>query len=383
MNRLRELAARVRGVLPSRRLDDEFDAEMRSHLEILAEEHERRGLSPDDARLAARRDFGGVARARERHREQRGLPFFDTLVQDVTYALQLWRRAPGFAIVVIVVLALGIGANSAMFTLVNMLLFRPLPGRAAELRGLYSHDPSLPDSYRPFSYPNYADIRDHNDVFDGALAHTFAMVGLPQGDSMRRTFVEMVSSNYFTVLGVPLVVGRAFTADEERPGADRAVAVASYASWQATGSIRRFPAARSGSTRATSPSSASRRRDSPARPRSDDRPVSTSNRSHPITSAIKSAGRGTDRQAHAELSRLQADDVRDHAVDPDGRQQQRKQGEDRHHRHGTGVGQQRLVDQPPTRSSSSTPATKATTRWAECCGRASEGSGRRGEEDHR
>jgi predicted permease len=114
---------------------------------------------------------------------------------------------------------MGIGANSAMFTLVNTLLLRPLSGRVDEMVGLFSHDRTKPDSYRGFSYPNYVDVRDHNDVFDGLMAHTFAMVGLPAGDTTRRTFVEVVSSNYFDTLGAPLSAGRSFSADEERPGA--------------------------------------------------------------------------------------------------------------------------------------------------------------------
>ena len=141
------------------------------------------------------------------------------LLQDLRFGVRTLRSAPGFTLVAVLVLALGIGANSAMFTLVNALLLRPLAGRADEMVGLYTHDRTKPDSYRGFSYPNYVDIRDHNDVFDGLMAHTFAMVGLPTGDTTRRTFVEVVSSNYFDTLGAPLSAGRSFSADEERPGA--------------------------------------------------------------------------------------------------------------------------------------------------------------------
>ncbi|HEY7057844.1 MAG TPA: ABC transporter permease [Vicinamibacterales bacterium] len=141
------------------------------------------------------------------------------LLQDLRFGARTLRAAPGFTIVAVLVLALGIGANSAMFTLVNALLLRPLAGRADELVGLYSHDRTKPDSYRGFSYPNYVDIRAHNDVFDGLMAHTFAMVGLPSGDTTRRGFVDVVSSNYFETLGAPLSAGRPFSADEERPGA--------------------------------------------------------------------------------------------------------------------------------------------------------------------
>jgi hypothetical protein len=134
------------------------------------------------------------------------------MLQDLRFALRAWRRSPGFAAVVATVLALGIGANTAMFTLVNSLLFNPLPGRGAELIGIYSHDRTTPDSYRRFSYPNYVDLRDDGSVFDGLLAHTVTMVGIPSGETMRRAFADVVSSNFFAVAGVPLAAGRTFTA---------------------------------------------------------------------------------------------------------------------------------------------------------------------------
>ena len=111
------------------------------------------------------------------------------LLQDLKFGTRTLLKAPGFTVVAIAVLALGIGANSAMFTLVNALLFRPLAGQVDELVGLYSHDRTKADSYRGFSYPNYADIRDRNDEFAGLMAHTYSMAGVPAGDSTRITAV--------------------------------------------------------------------------------------------------------------------------------------------------------------------------------------------------
>src|SRR4030095_4453688 len=100
-------------------------------------------------------------------------------LQDLRFGLRTLMKTPGFTAIAVAVLALGIGANTAMFTLVNALLLRPLAGRADELVGLYSHDRTKPGSFRAFSYPDYADIRDGNDVFESLMAHTFAMVGVP------------------------------------------------------------------------------------------------------------------------------------------------------------------------------------------------------------
>jgi len=226
----------MRALFASRtRLDAELDAEMRAHLDALEDEHRARGLSDDDARAAARRDFGGVAQIAEAYRDQRGVPFFDTLAQDLRYALRMWGRAPAFSVVVMAVLALGIGANTAMFTLVDALLFRPLPGHTAALQGVYSRDRTRPDTYRGFSYPNYTDLRDRSDIFDGLIAHAAALVGMPAGDTIRRAFVELVSSNFFSTLGVPLAAGRTFTAEEERPGAQSRVAIVRYEYWRNAG----------------------------------------------------------------------------------------------------------------------------------------------------
>jgi predicted permease len=159
------------------------------------------------------------------------------LLQDLRFALRTYVKAPAFTVVAVLVLGLGIGANTAIFTLVNALLFRPLSGRAGEMVGLYSHDSTTPDSYRAFSYPNYVDVRQRGDVFAGLMAHTFTMVGLPAGDTTRRAFVEVVSSNYFDTLGVSLAAGRPFSAEEERPGARIPVVVASHARWK-TGGLR-------------------------------------------------------------------------------------------------------------------------------------------------
>src|SRR5260221_715957 len=106
-------------------------------------------------------------------------------LQDLRFGLRTLVKTPGFTVIAVAVLALGIGANTAMFTVVNALLLRPLAGQADELVGLYSHDRTKSESsFRAFSYPNYVDVRDRNGVFESLMAHTFSMVGVPAGDGM-------------------------------------------------------------------------------------------------------------------------------------------------------------------------------------------------------
>ena len=159
-----------------------------------------------------------------------------SFVQDLRYAFRTYLKTPGFTATAILVLAIGIGANSAMFTVVNSLLFKPLSGQAGDLVGLFSRDRTRAGEYRGFSYPNYVDIRaGTNDIFAGLMAHTFAMVGVSVGDTTKRSFVSVISSNYFDTLGVSLAAGRTFTADEERPGAQSPIVIANYNDWKAVG----------------------------------------------------------------------------------------------------------------------------------------------------
>jgi predicted permease len=157
------------------------------------------------------------------------------MLQDLRHSVRLLRRAPGFSAVAIGVLALGIGANTAVFSLVNALLLKPMPGRVGELVGVFNRDRVKADVYRGWSYPAYADLRDRTDVFDAVAAHTLSLVGVRDGDSTRRSFAAVVSSNYFSTLGVPLAAGRAFTAAEERPGAVLPVVIVSDALWRRSG----------------------------------------------------------------------------------------------------------------------------------------------------
>jgi predicted permease len=155
------------------------------------------------------------------------------MLQDLRFALRTFMKTPGFTALAILVLAIGIGANTAMFSIVNAVMFRPLSGSAGELVGLYSRERTRASSYRAFSYPNYVDLRAQSgEIFDGLMAHMFSMVGETVGDTTRRTFISVASSNYFDTIGVRLAAGRTFTAEEERPNARIPVIIVGYDRWR-------------------------------------------------------------------------------------------------------------------------------------------------------
>jgi len=155
--------------------------------------------------------------------------------QDVRYGIRMLLNKPGFTAAAVLVLALGIGANSAVFSLINAFLLKPLHvQKPEELAGLYSRDTKHPNTYRAFSYPNYVDIRDGNQAFSSLTAFNMALVGVQEGDSTRRTFAGVISSNYFSTLGVTLAKGRAFLAQDETPGGEL-TAIVTYPFWEKKG----------------------------------------------------------------------------------------------------------------------------------------------------
>lgn len=160
---------------------------------------------------------------------------FSEWLGDLEYAWRSLWRSPGFTAVAVLVLALGIGANSAIFSLLNMMLLRPVnmvdPERVV---GVYSQHTERPDTYRSFSYPTYLDLREQNEVFTHLAAHSISLAGLQEGDTTRRVMVNLVSSNAFETYGVPPVLGRGFTPEEEQPGAEP-VAVVSHSFWERKG----------------------------------------------------------------------------------------------------------------------------------------------------
>src|SRR6266404_1415358 len=158
------------------------------------------------------------------------------MLHDFRFAFRQLVKARAFAAAAIMVLALGIGANTAIFSLMNTLLFQPPHyAKASEVVQVFSQDKKNPKTFRGFSYPTYVDIREQNNVFSGLMAHNLAMVGVGDKGSTRRAFTDVVSSNYFSVMGVMPTQGRVFRAEEETPGRNSAVAILSYNHWKREG----------------------------------------------------------------------------------------------------------------------------------------------------
>ncbi|PYL53263.1 MAG: hypothetical protein DMF29_08935, partial [Verrucomicrobia bacterium] len=155
------------------------------------------------------------------------------MIQDFKFAFRQLFKAPAFTIAAVTVLALGIGVNTAVFTLVHTLFFaRPAYAKPHEMVQLFSQDKKDPKKFRGFSYPTYLDVREQNTVFGDVMGFNLAFVGLGQKGDTRRAFSAVVTSNYFSVLGVPLARGRTFLPEEETPGHNVPVAIVSYRYWQ-------------------------------------------------------------------------------------------------------------------------------------------------------
>jgi predicted permease len=230
---LRIFVTRMAGIFHKRSLDEELEIELRSHIDALTEENIRRGMSREEALYAARREFGGIERTKESYRDQRGLPFFETLEQDLRYASRMLVRNPGFTAVTILTLALGIGANTGLFSLINSVLLGNLPVRnAQELVVIKYTDARSQEAEEDFSYPMYQAIRDKNTVFANVLTRSGVSFNTSYGGQSEHAGGEMVSGNYFETLGVQPFLGRLIGPEDDRTPGAHPVAVLSYGYWQ-------------------------------------------------------------------------------------------------------------------------------------------------------
>ena len=237
MRVLRRALTRLLGVVTRRRREQDFDEELRSHVEMHTDEGVRAGLSPAEARRQALVMLGGAQQVRDRYADGVTLPSLESVLQDVRFAVRMLAKAPGFTAVAVFVLALGIGANAAVFSLINALLLRPLNGTTTETpMGVFVGDRTRPDAWRFFSYPEYIDVRQQAGLFTAVIAETGSYhPGLDENGGTRRISARAVSSNYFAGLGGRMAAGRGFTVAEEHPNAATAAAVVSYPFWRRHG----------------------------------------------------------------------------------------------------------------------------------------------------
>jgi predicted permease len=229
MSRLvRRLKAMVRGS----ELDGQLDHELQFHLDLEAAKYARQGLPPDAARTAALRAFGGVERVREECRDARKTSWAETTARNTRYALRLLRRQPGYAFAVIATLGLGIGANSAIFSVINGVLLKPLPYVESERLVLVRQSAPLAGQDRvPVSIRELYDYREQTSDFSGLVEFHQMSFDLIRHGEPDRVATGVVSSNFFQVLGVKPLAGRDFVAADEHHGAE-AVLLLSHSYWK-------------------------------------------------------------------------------------------------------------------------------------------------------
>jgi predicted permease len=215
--------------------DADLERELRSDLELEEDEQREGGLSSEEARYAAMRAFGNTALIKEQTREAWGWTVFERILQDVRFALRQLRRSPGFALTVVLILTLGIGASTAVFSILNSVLLRPYafrdPGQIVIWREVVQEAakeyPSVPDNYRHFLY-----LRSHaSTIEDAALFQNASFAIAAGGDHPHIEKGLNVSPNFFSVLGVTPMLGRTFLTEEAQPGSNDVVVI-SWAAWQ-------------------------------------------------------------------------------------------------------------------------------------------------------
>jgi predicted permease len=212
---------------------DDMDEELRSHLRERADDLEGAGLSPAEAARRARREFGSYQKVREECRQALGTLFLESLAQDVRFGLRALRKSPGFAAVAVLTLALGIGANAAIFTLVDSFLFRPLPVRdPGQLTALAMKQGQSPLT-NTFSVPDIHDLAAQTQsIFSALVGYQLGMEGLAVNGRARPILITFVTGNYFDALGIRPRLGRFISpAEGSAPGADP-VLVLGYSYWQ-------------------------------------------------------------------------------------------------------------------------------------------------------
>jgi predicted permease len=223
----------VAALFRRRRLDKDLDEELRSHVEMAVERNLREGMTEQQARRQAVLDLGGTEQTKQMYREQRGLPMIETTLQDLRYGFRMLRRNPGFSLLAILCLTLGIGANAAVFSWIEGVLFRPYPA-VSDQQNLLALTGTARGETSPagLSWPDFIDLRKNCTLIDAFFVSKIMGTTLSIGDRAERTIGSIVSANYFDAIGVHPILGRGFEPGEELGRNAHPVTVISYQLWQ-------------------------------------------------------------------------------------------------------------------------------------------------------
>src|SRR5256712_6061344 len=214
-------------------LEADLDAELRSHLEMAVELNLHKGMSAEDARREALRSFGGVEQTKERYRDQRGLPMIETALQGLRFGFRMLRRSPGFSALAVLCLTLGIGANAAVFSWIEGILFRPYPAVTHQERLLALGGTERGEARgTPISWPDFVDLQRSCTLFDAFFVTKIMGTTLSSGDRAEVTTGSIVSANYFDAIGVHPILGRGFEPGEDVGRNAHPVTVISYQLWK-------------------------------------------------------------------------------------------------------------------------------------------------------
>src|SRR6266403_1030772 len=225
----------LRSVFLRKRVDQELDEELQYHLERQIREGLNTGLTPEEARYAASRVMGGIAKSKEECRDMRGMNYIDDLLRDLRYAARNLRRSPGFAALAVLIMALGIGANTAVFSVVNAVLLKPLayrdPGRIVTLSNFSRTGEAATALSKAVSIPDVEDWHDQSSSFEAMAYYSSGEAAVMSGSAAEYARVTRVSPEFLRVFAIAPILGRFFTAEEMESGAGGAVLL-SYAYWQ-------------------------------------------------------------------------------------------------------------------------------------------------------